>query len=142
MKKILLLLITSIFLCIYSVWIAADCSGQNWDAKNGSADIAAGIENCIGGSKLVTADWNLNVTDGGGFQQKVNDVIGSISQVILLLAVGSLVYAGYLMVFSGWEEENIKKWKDLIKWTLIGFLWLIFASTIVYLIVNLIYDLA
>lgn len=137
MKKVLLIILAGIMLLSLFQYggVTADCSWDGWD-------IAGNIDNCVEGTKLVQTSWSLNVTEWGGFQEKINGIIASISQVILLLAVGSLVYAWYLMVFSAWEEENIKKWKDLIKWTLIGFIGLMLASTIVYLVVNLVYSLA
>jgi hypothetical protein len=43
------------------------------------------------------------------------------------------------MTLSGWEDEKIKKSKDIIKWWIIGFLWVILAWAIVTAIIKIMY---
>lgn len=136
MKKIFLFLIFISFF-LWGEYSFAACSYD----ESSTADITANINNCLSGTNLVTSG-DLSVENTGwGFHQKINEVIQNIGQIILLLAVGSLVYAGYLMVFSAGEEESIKKGKDIIKWTIFGFLWVLFASTLIYLVVNFVYSI-
>jgi len=53
-----------------------------------------------------------------------------------------LVYAGMLFQFSAGEDEQINKAKNVVKMTLIGFVLLISASSIVYIVINVFYSLA
>jgi hypothetical protein len=39
-----------------------------------------------------------------------------------------------------WEDEKSKKAKDIIKWSIIWFIWVLTASVIVNLLVNFIYS--
>lgn len=73
------------------------------------------------------------------FKTTLNRWIKNISLVLWLLAVWCLVYAWLLMQLSAWEDEQIKKWKNIVKWTVIWFLLLIWASWIVYIVINLMY---
>jgi hypothetical protein len=45
------------------------------------------------------------------------------------------------MTLSAWEDEKIKKAKDVIKWWIIGFIWVISASWIILFVVNLMYSI-
>lgn len=73
------------------------------------------------------------------FKTILNKWIKSISTILWVLAVGCLVYAGFLMQFSAWEDEQIKKWKNIVKWTLIWVMLLISASGIIYLVIKLVF---
>jgi hypothetical protein len=44
-----------------------------------------------------------------------------------------------MMTLSAWEDEKITKAKDIVKWSLVGLLGVILATTIVTLVINLIY---
>lgn len=111
-----------------------------WDKKD--ANVADEIEKCLKGTSIAVQEWNLNVIKGTGFKEKVNKVIAQISQILGIIAVWALVYGWYLLVFSAGEEESIKKGKDIVKWTLIWFLALIFSGTIVLLVINFIYSIS
>jgi hypothetical protein len=55
------------------------------------------------------------------------------------MAVGALVYAAILFQFANGEDEKIKKAKDIVKWTIIGFILLISASGIIYIVINVMF---
>lgn len=86
--------------------------------------------------------WNWDYKVESWMKDLVNWWIKNISLILWILAVWMLVYAGLLMQLSAWEDEKIKRWKDIVKWTLIWFLLLISASSIIYVVVNLVYSLA
>lgn len=77
-----------------------------------------------------------------GFKTQVNTWIKNISLTLWFLAVGVLVYAGMLFQFAAGEDEKINKAKNLIKYTLLGFLLLISAGSIIFVIINIVYFLA
>lgn len=134
MKKILIILFLIItFLLpiwVYSAWcnIWADDITNIWDS----------LDACLSDSKLVS--WE----DGSietWLSAKINSWVKNIWIVLWLLAVWSIVYGSLLMTLSTWEDEKIKKAKDVIKWWIIGFIWLISVSGIILLVVNIMYSI-
>lgn len=128
MKKI-----TIFFALIFSffIWnsVFAWCTYSEW------ASLSSFLNDC----KPKTVVWASNMEVGDGFKIKLNTWIKNISLVLWVLAVWSLVYAWFLMQFSAWEDELIKKSKNIIKWTIIWFILLISASWIVYVVINVMF---
>jgi hypothetical protein len=62
-----------------------------------------------------------------------------IGSFLWLVAVWALVYAALMMTLSAWEEEKVKKAKDMVKWTLLWFLGIILASSIIAVVVKFMY---
>lgn len=114
---------------IYSAW----CEYTNWTT----------IWDFLGKCKPESVAWKPNDTYEveKWFKDLVNNWIKNISAVLWIIAVWSLVYSWLLLQFSFWHDEQIKKAKNIFKWTLIWFLCLISASWIIYIVVNLIYGL-
>lgn len=83
--------------------------------------------------------WVSDMKVEGWFKKTLNRWIKNISLVLWIMAVWCLVYAWLLMQLSAWEDEQIKKWKNIIKWTLVWFLLLISAWWIVYLVINVMF---
>lgn len=86
-----------------------------------------------------SSSWDMDLD--GGFKDKVNSYLRTISTILWVVAVWALVYAGMLMQFSGWEDEKVSKAKKIIKWAIIWFILLISASAIVYIIINVMFAL-
>lgn len=107
--------------CRYSEWISLS-SFLNWCKPN-------------------TVVWWNNMQVEQWFKQKMNKWIKNISLILWILAIWAIVYSWFLMQFSWWEDEQIKKWKNIFKWTLIWFILLISSSWIVYMIINIMFDL-
>jgi len=105
------------------------CNYSEWTTLTGF------LKSC----KPKTVVWANNMSVGGWFKAKINNWIKNISLVLWVLAVWSLVYAWLLMQFSAWEDEMIKKSKNIIKWTIIWFILLISASGIVYVVINVMF---
>lgn len=135
MKKIIIILTILIFsLSSITFVFASDCiydpsTSQNiWDALN----------NCLSGSTLVGSKAEIIGWDS--FQKTINSWIKNISLYLWIWAVLWIVYGSFMMTISAWEDEKINKAKDIIKWSIIWFLWLISASFIINLIVRIIYS--
>ncbi len=87
----------------------------------------------------------VNPGDGlieSGIKQKVVFWTNSIATALSLFAIGAIVYGGLMMTISWGEDEKITKWKDIVKWALIGFLAAISAWAVVRLVVEVIFAVA
>ena len=88
--------------------------------------------------------WNKDAKFSldGWAKTQVNTWVTNVSLILWFIAVAMLVYAGMLFQFSAGEDEQINKAKNVVKMTLIGFVLLISASSIVYIVINVFYSLA
>lgn len=84
-------------------------------------------------------DSQINYEIEGWLKEKVNSIIKNISLLVWIIAVWALVYAWFLMQTSAWDDEKIKRAKDITKWVVIGFLLLISAWGIIYIVINIMY---
>lgn len=139
-KKIFLSLILILWLSsIFIAWaINISVWGQWWWCRYSEW---ASLSSFLNWCKPSTVVWSSDMKVEWWFKGKINNWIKNISLVLWVLAVWALVYAWLIMQFSGWEDEKIKKWKNIIKWTLIWFLLLISASWIVYIVINVMFGL-
>lgn len=103
-------------------------SGPVWEA----------LRWCVPWSTDVANLWDLEVLNLKYIAQSLVRVIGSILWVI---AVGSLVYASYLLVISRGEEEKVSQAKKIIQWTLVWFIALITAGALITIVINIVYSL-
>jgi len=135
MRKILIILLVFIWIFyVYSVfWV--NCSPN---AEEGF-DVWQALDNCLESSELIT--WTDAGIDGGWASVKIKSWVDNIALYLWVFAVWSIVYGWLMMTLSSWEEEKIKKAKDIVKWGIIWFLWLIAASAIINLIVKIMYSL-
>lgn len=117
--------------------IFASCTYNDWDWPSRI------LKNCKPDNVVWDKGEKFDIWwENSWFKKRINTLVTNISLVLWVLAVWSLVYAWFLFQFSAWEDEKIKKAKDIFKWTIIWFLWLISASWIIYIVINLIYSLA
>ncbi len=129
MKKIFLLffLIGACFLVSSDVFSA--CSFW-WDLK-------WSLQNCFTSwTKVVTAT-DMTVSDW--LKTKILWWTRTISGLLGLLAVWAIVYGGLLFVISGGADEKVTKWKKVIKWAILGLIWLVSASSLIALVVNIMF---
>lgn len=124
--------------------IGSDSSGAtngncNYD-PNGGMSMSAALDNCLRDSTLKSGSGELQVE--WGIKRLIITWTNAIAWFLGLIAVGAIVYWAFMLTVSGWNEENVKKWKDAILWAMVGFLALIAASALVRVVVELIYDLA
>jgi hypothetical protein len=115
----------------------ADCNVNESQIKN--LDISDKLSECLDWSDLVDpGDGLIEV----GIKDKLIQWTAQLGWLLWLLAVGAIVYGGLMMTISWWEDEKIKKWKDIVKWAMLWFLWLIAAWWIVRLIVEVMFSVA
>lgn len=126
-----ILLIGLLFLGCFSSWydVFAACSFW-WDVK-------WSLQSCFtSGTKVVTAS-DMSVT--WGLKTKILWWVNTIAGLLWLLAVGAIVYGGMLFVLSGWIDEKVTKWKKIIKWAILGLIGLVSASSLIALVVNIMF---
>lgn len=103
-------------------------------------DVWQALDWCLAWSALV--DWsNVTVDWSGWFAAKVINWVDNISIYLWVIAVWSIVYWALIMTLSAWEDEKITKAKNIIKWWIFWFIWLISSAAIINLVVNIMYAL-
>ena len=137
-KKIILFIFVSLlfifnFSDIYSYywWCSYD---WYWSVENA-------LEWCIAwwDSKLVNNAWDLKVD--WWFKTVIIKWTKKIATYLAFWAIFAIAFWALRMVLSQWEEENIKKWKDIVKWWIIWFLWVVSAGFLISVVVKLVYTI-
>lgn len=105
----------------------------------GGGSIANELEGCLSGTDLVNPGDALIES---GVKQKLLDWTNAIWWLLGLLAVGAIVYGAFIMTVSGWDDERIKKGKDIVKWSLVWFFALISAGSLLRLVTEVIFSVA
>jgi hypothetical protein len=70
---------------------------------------------------------NVDLSAGIGIVGKIITYFNTFLSVICVILV---IYAGWLLLISGWDEEKLKKAKNIILYIVIGFLILIASHAI------------
>lgn len=133
MKKIITLLyVLIILLSFFQLGIThADCTyNEFWT-------VSQNLDNCLADSTLVNPGNGLIEW---GVKDKIVYWTTQIARFLSLIAIWAVVYGAWLMVVSVGDEEKIKKWKDVIKWALLWFLWLLLAWALVRIIIELMFS--
>ena len=133
MKKIFVFILSFffIFICLLDISLAW-CKYSPWN------DIVKSIWDCVNETDVMKVS---NAKVESWVNPFMNKITKNIAIVLSLSAVFAIVYGAFMMVTSVWEDEKIKKWKDIVKWWIIGFLWVVLASGIIRLVVTLIYSI-
>jgi len=132
MKKVfiyIILIASLIFAIQVNAW---------WCSYDGS-NVESSLSKCLSDTKLVKAK-NLTV-EKGGFNKKIYAITKTIATILSLGAIFWIIYWSFLLVVAWWEEEKIKKWKDVIKWSIIGFVWVVVASSLITLLITFFYSI-
>ncbi len=139
--KNLLVILLSIITIFSFFWASVNAVNTECNTilnSSGSIDIKSSLDSCLSTSTLV--NWgNAKVSEW--FLVQIKKWVNNISIFLWVLAVGSIVFGAFMLTISTWEDEKIKKAKDIVKWWIIWFLWIIFASAIVNLIVKIMYSI-
>lgn len=134
MKKFLILVIFffGLFSIINVYW--ADCKYIKW------SDTAGNLASCLSDWKVLDP-WSVEVLWNWEqwFKYQINEWISKLAVALSLLAIAWIAYGSFMFVISAWEEEKVKKWKDIVKWSIIGMIGVVLASWIIAIIVNLMY---
>lgn len=101
-------------------------------------DINTALENCIGWTDLVKS-WDAKID--WWFWIYIKTWTNNIALYIWILAVFAIVFGSLKLTLSTWDDEKINKAKAIVKWWIIWFLWVIFASSIINLVIRLVYSL-
>lgn len=134
MKKILLLLVFIFTLFWNSLLVNSNCS-YDWD-------IWDGLSNCFKNTDLVWTSLSEKLkVDWKWFQDKIKSWRNTLAIYLWIASVFWLAFSWFTFATSAWEEEKINKAKSIAKWTVIWFLTIIFASTIIIVIVKLFYSI-
>ena len=131
-----------VFLFFIPVWLfaaAQDCIFVEWSGD--WSEISDQLKNCLSESNVVQPTNDLLVGTGDDWLDESLTVwVWSISTLLYLAAILAIVYGSLMMVLSTWEEEKIKKAKDIIKWWIIGFVWVLLAKEILQLVTSFIWN--
>ncbi len=147
MKKILIVLLISLSLFSISANITSAynnlwanwyklCSEYNFEDNN--ANVWDALDKCLWNAELVK--WE-DVSIDWWFWDQIKRWTQNISLYLWVFAVASIVIGALMLTISAWEEEKIKKAKDVVKWGIIWFLGIVVASTIITLIIKIVYSL-
>jgi hypothetical protein len=102
--------------------------------------VSDSLNTCLSETTLLNS-YNTKVWINWWFWERIKNWVDNIATVLWLLAVWAIVYWALLMTISAWEEEKTKKAKDIVKWSIIWFIWLISVSALIKLTVNVIYSI-
>jgi len=135
MKKILILFILLFsILTFVSPEVFSACTYKDWD------DVWSGLDTCLKNSDLV--NWkSVKLEAWGWFWLQIQQWTKNIALYLWVFAVWSVVIGSLMLTLSAWEEEKIKKAKDVVKWGLIWFIWIVSASAIISLVVRIMYSI-
>jgi len=114
----------------------AQCDPEfDWDTE---WDVWTALDDCLDNSSLIDPG-NSDVESW--LWVKIKSWTDNIALYLWLFAVWSIVIWWLMMTLSTWEDEKIKKAKDMVKWGIIWFLAIIFASAVVNLVVKIMYSI-
>lgn len=63
-------------------------------------------------------------------------VINYFLTFLAIVAIGFIIYGGYLMVMAGGDEENVEKGKKILIWAIVGIILVLMSYTIVRVVVD------
>ena len=117
---------------------AANCS-YDW---TGTGSVSDALEGCVAGtgSKLVNNIWEDLKVDWW-FKEVLINWTTKIATYLAFWAIFAISFGSLKMVLSWWEEEAIKKWKDVIKWWILWLLWVVSAGFIISVVVKIVYTI-
>lgn len=104
-----------------------------------NGEIKWNFNSCFEESKLVKAD-DLKL-DWNWFKNKIVRFTEIISVLIWIAAVFWIVFSAFRLVISSWKEEWINNAKKNFLWTILWFTALLFASSIVVIVIKFFYSL-
>lgn len=132
-KKFFLIIIFVFSIFFFNFEISKSvCTYSEWWS------LASNIEECFRDTNLVRSE-DLEVT-GDWFSTKILNWKNGIAFYLWIFAALWIVFSGFTLITSWWNDEKIWKAKNIFKWTLAWLLVVIFASAIITLVVNLFYS--
>ncbi len=107
------------------VWTA---TSSTWDTNTKDGKTISESDNV---NNEYTLEW--------WFKTQVDTLLWNVWLLLWIIAVWAIVYAWLMLQFSGWNDEKIKKSKNIIKWALIWFAAMMLAWAIIVTVVDLMY---
>jgi len=132
MKKIFSIIIFFSFIFFPLSLSASSCSFSDW------ADVADMVKGCIEDTTVVQT-WDTSVESQGGFKDVIIGWVRNIAIILAFLAVLYFVVWAIELILSAWNEEKLKKWKDMMKWAVVWFLAIVSAGSIISLLIHYFY---
>jgi len=77
---------------------------------------------------------NIAKAQGGPVIGFFNFIIDYLVSIVFVLCMASLIYGGYNLIFSGFDQDMAEKGKKAIQYAIYGFLFIMLSYTIVLLI--------
>lgn len=137
MKKILI-----IITLIFSLFAFSNSAFSEWEQSDLDKELEGSVTEMLWkytpGKVVTSSDYRAE----SWFKDLVQKLVTNISYILWVLAIWAIVYWGITLVISAWEDEKVSKWKNIIKWAIIGFIWLVSASGLITITINIIYWLA
>lgn len=100
------------------------------------SDIWSSLKWCIGDADVIQKN---DLTVPFWFKALIISFVKKISIILAILAVGSIAYWSMVIVTSVWNDEKIKKWRNIIQWSLVWFTVLVSAAWIIKIIIYIMY---
>ncbi|EKE29477.1 MAG: hypothetical protein ACD_2C00165G0003 [uncultured bacterium (gcode 4)] len=155
MKKIITILLLLISISLISVAIVK-AAGSCWDIdkeKLTSSSVSQLLGDCEPKWALQWAQkkelWSflwitVSTTDNEGYEianakWKVMAITNKLVILAAILAIGWIVYAGFLFTTAYWNNDKLKKAKESLKWSLLWLLIAIVSQQLVNAVINLVY---
>lgn len=134
-------------ICVYIaliIMIVTGLSAQSFATScvyDSSKSLKWSVEGCFENweTTVVQVSWEAKIE--WEFKKMVTNWIDNIALLLWLLSVGSLIYGALSMTLSTWDDEKINKSKDIVKWSLIWFIAVLSAATVVTLVINFMYEI-
>lgn len=130
MKRIIIVLLWIMLFFSFFDTFSADCTYEG--------DTKTNLNNCLEWSKLVNV---TNVAINDGFKTKIISWVTTIGSVLSLIAVWWIVYGAFELVISSGADETVSKWKNIIKRSILWFIALLSAGSVIAIVVNVMYSL-
>ena len=137
MRKIIFLFIVFFTLFFNFDSSYSSCNPTEAQLSDPNFKVWTALNDCLSDSTLVWGDAEI----WGWFDETIQNWTKNISLFLWIFAVLGIVYGSFMLTTSAWEDEKINKAKDTIKWSIIGFIWLITASFLINLLVKVIYSI-
>ena len=72
--------------------------------------------------------------------QTADNLLGYLIGLLYFIAVALWIYGGFTILVSGWDEEKVKKWKNIIIYVVIGLIVIFLASQLINWVINVMWS--
>jgi tetrahydromethanopterin S-methyltransferase subunit G len=72
--------------------------------------------------------------------QTADNLLGYLIGLLYFIAVALWIYGWFTILVSGWDEEKVKKWKNIIIYVVIGLIVIFLASQLINWVIDVIWS--